>query len=775
MKDKIPSGAGPALNIADIYYVLFRHKKKILLSLVLGFAAAAATYLLWPKTYMSYASIMIKYVVESQEPTGGDNSDISAIRNAGPQRNESFLATEVEILLSRDVAGVAATNVTKMLLRDSLANRTNITAEEVLKGLMAEPAKGSRVIRVTYSNKDPKIVQPVLDAVIRAYQEHHFAIHREAEKMGQILMSEKANLRGELRKAEEDLSKAKKDNSIFSLEDDRRRYTDQIAKLNLDLLSVKAEKAENFARFKALTNALVASVTNAVGGSNQLAGAPDALKATTPPPPDVQAEYQQISAYAEDLSKRRVDLLRSFRPESTRVKPVSAELEEVLKKKLALEEAHPGLLSVSATPTRSTIQNPNPWVNLLVEYKELQVKWAAVLAKEDALNTSLTNAMVDLARIQDAEVAITQLQRERDLKEQQYKYFATSLEHLNTDTKLARDNFSNISIVSNPSPASLPTSKLLQAVLGILAASLVFAFGLPFVIEKYLDQTLKKASDVEIKVGLPLFINMPYAQRNGKGFLPIPGVPAGLIGNGSASRSDSRGNHSDHAEPGSKPEERELHAEITPWDYSHPLRPFNEALRDRLISYFEQKNMNHKPKLVAVSGCATGAGVSTVAAGLAASLSETGEGNVLLVDMNNESGAARHFHKGDLEIGIDEALQAEGRKDAQVQDNLFVVSEAKATETIPGLLPLRFKTLLPQLKASDYDFIVFDMPPISQISITPRLAKFMDLVLMVVESERTDQEMVRRAGILISRNNPNVGIVLNKSHEYMPKKLRQPV
>jgi Fe-S cluster assembly protein SufD len=145
-----------------------------------------------------------------------------------------------------------------------------------------------------------------------------------------------------------------------------------------------------------------------------------------------------------------------------------------------------------------------------------------------------------------------------------------------------------------------------------------------------------------------------------------------------------------------------------------------------------------------------GAGVSTIAAGLAASLSETGEGNVLLVDMNLQNGAAHRFHKGDLTGGIDEALTADKREDARVQENLYVVSERDSIEKMPGILPKRFKSLVPRLKASDYDYIIFDMPPVSQISITPRLARFMDMVLLVAESEKSDRDAVKRAGALLA-------------------------
>ena len=129
-----------------------------------------------------------------------------------------------------------------------------------------------------------------------------------------------------------------------------------------------------------------------------------------------------------------------------------------------------------------------------------------------------------------------------------------------------------------------------------------------------------------------------------------------------------------------------------------PLTPFWEALRDRIITDFEVHNLNHKPKLVALTSCAAGSGVSTIAAGLAAALSETGDGNVLLVDMNL-NGAAHQFYKGNLALGLDEALQLEKRDGALVQDNLYVVKESSNGDKLPRVMPRRFTHLVPKMRA----------------------------------------------------------------------------
>jgi Mrp family chromosome partitioning ATPase len=80
---------------------------------------------------------------------------------------------------------------------------------------------------------------------------------------------------------------------------------------------------------------------------------------------------------------------------------------------------------------------------------------------------------------------------------------------------------------------------------------------------------------------------------------------------------------------------------------------------------------------------------------------------------------------------------------------------------------------VPKLKASDYDYIIFDMPPVSQISVTPRLAGFMDMVLLVIESEKTDREVVKRATSMLAESKANVSAILNKNRDYVPKRLSQ--
>ena len=129
------------------------------------------------------------------------------------------------------------------------------------------------------------------------------------------------------------------------------------------------------------------------------------------------------------------------------------------------------------------------------------------------------------------------------------------------------------------------------------------------------------------------------------------------------------------------------------------------------------------------------------------------------------------FYKGKASCNFDELLELDTRNAAMMQDKLYVVGAEPNNERLSRALPTRFNTLVPQLKSSNFDYIIFDMPAVNQISITPRLASFMDMVLFVVESERTDKEIARQAVELLATSRVPVGVVLNKSRNYLPSKI----
>jgi MinD-like ATPase involved in chromosome partitioning or flagellar assembly len=118
---------------------------------------------------------------------------------------------------------------------------------------------------------------------------------------------------------------------------------------------------------------------------------------------------------------------------------------------------------------------------------------------------------------------------------------------------------------------------------------------------------------------------------------------------------------------------------------------------------------------------------------------------------------------------LNDVLKEDSRSQAQVQDNLYVAAANESDGGLIKALPKRFSQLVPKLKASDYDYVIFDLPPVTQTSITSKLAGFMDMVLLVVESEKTGRSIVAEATDLLRDSRATVATVLNKTQRYVPR------
>ena len=76
---------------------------------------------------------------------------------------------------------------------------------------------------------------------------------------------------------------------------------------------------------------------------------------------------------------------------------------------------------------------------------------------------------------------------------------------------------------------------------------------------------------------------------------------------------------------------------------------------------------------------------------------------------------------------------------------------------------------MPHLKASDFDYIIFDLPAFSQTSITLPMSRFMDKVLIVAEAEKSSRDIVKRAKTEIASVGASISVILNKVRSRAPK------
>ncbi|OLA99368.1 MAG: hypothetical protein AUH08_11665 [Verrucomicrobia bacterium 13_2_20CM_54_12] len=377
--------------------------------------------------------------------------------------------------------------------------------------------------------------------------------------------------------------------------------------------------------------------------------------------------------------------------------------------------------------------------------KSVKAKVAGTQAKIETLKARLSDIQRRTKQLSELAPQIEDLERKKEMDEANYKYFAASLEKARIDEALDPTKMPNISAVQRPSPPGLETKKRDKLALALVGGGVAFGIVLALLRGLVLNQTVGRPLQLETQLHIPLMLSIPY--RNGHFALPRNGSPAN---------------------PGALTTGRRR-AKLAPWDADHFIRPYCDAIRDRLGLYFELNHLTHKPKLVGVTSVSEEGGTSTLAAGLAASLSETNDGKVLLVDVNLGPEEVHPFFKGKPAYPLNKALKPSDSI-ASAADNLYLATVGSPSTGGPAQLGLKkFFDMMPNMKASDFDYIIFDMPPLDQTSPTWGMAAFMDKLLLVVEAEKNNREGIKRSyGKLIAERN-NVAVLVNKSRSYVPK------
>src|SRR6266404_5759214 len=416
---------------------------------------------------------------------------------------------------------------------------------------------------------------------------------------------------------------------------------------------------------------------------------------------------------------------------------------EAAKTQEELNAAEAGLAEGKALVNQNVESKSKKWKSSQSE----KARVAGLEAKVETLKSRLRDIQQRMKQLSELSPQMEDLERKRELDEANYKYFAASLEKARIDEALDPSKMPNISAVQRPSPPVLVTKKRDKITLGLAGGGIALGIALALIRGLALNRTVGQPLQLETQLHIPLMISIPYSNgRNGH-----------LVLSPNGSR----------ANPGA-PATKRHHSKLAPWEAGHFMRRYCDAIRDRLGLYFELNHLTHKPKLVGVASFSEAAGTSTLAAGLAASLSEMNDGKVLLVDVNLGPQEVHPFFSGKPAYPLTAALKPR-TEIASVSENLYLATVGSSNAGPAQLGLKKFFDMMPNLKASDFDYIIFDMPPLEQTSPTWGMAAFMDKLLLVVEAEKNSREMIKRGyGKLVAERN-NVSVVVNKARSYVPK------
>ena len=764
-----PAGITPS----DIFYTLFKHKWKIIICSLLGIVAAGGIYKLYPKSYSSQARLFIRYVEQGKTPMQTDNNNdrVTTLETRG----DSIISSELQIISSMDLAMQIAEKIgPDLILGDSSRkNDQAAAAKSISDSIDVSIPNRSTVISVDYFHSNPSLVQPVLQALIDAYLAKHLET-RSAGSFDSFVSQQAEQYRSRLARTEEELHNALGRAGVISLDEAKADQNSKIASIQGALLDSNAELASRQAMLEEMRKLTPQNPVTS-GDENELTPVPSI-------DPNALQSYATIQARLDVLRRNEQDLLTRFTLENALVKGVQAQIASAETQKADLESKNP--LLVNTVPATGAPRSSRALPTFDLNTAIIQV--TALQAKVKVLEAQYLQIQKDAQRIASVETEIQELHRRKEIEEQNYRYFSESREQAKIDEAFGAGRVNNIGIVQSPTPPDWDEKDTMKIAGGALVAGLALGLAWAFLLELYIDQTIKRPIDVKRSLNIPLFLSIPdTTSRAYRRLLKKTGKQHVLDRESRSKKKRSKDAYKpksttlmaaaksdpDHFGSGAIAN-MEDHSEASPWESDHALHPYYEALRDRLIGFFEGRGMTHKPKLIGLTGIGDAPGTTTVAAGLAGTLSQTGEGNVLLVDMTLGRESAQQFYHGKVITDLDQILGA-APSEKKNEGKLVVAAEGSNGFKLPKILPHRFNELVPKLKNSEFDYIIFDMPAVSPISVTPRLASFMDAVFLVIESEKASKDVVARATELLLKTNVNIGAILNKTKSYVPQRLQE--
>lgn len=188
-------------------------------------------------------------------------------------------------------------------------------------------------------------------------------------------------------------------------------------------------------------------------------------------------------------------------------------------------------------------------------------------------------------------------------------------------------------------------------------------------------------------------------------------------------------------------------------------------------------NNSDPPESILITSSLSGEGNTTVAINLAKVIAAA-EGNrkTLLIEGNLRNPAIQAYFDLPKSYGLTDVILKDVplNKTAQITPipNLHIMGAGSGGL---GFLPFdkieNIKGLLKEAK-KEYNFIIFDAPPVLESPETALISRQFDSILLIIEANRTVRSDVERTKQeIIESGGKILGIVLNRKKQYIPTKI----
>ncbi len=587
-------------------------------------------------------------------------------------------------------------------------NRGRPLNPEDLK-LKVEPVVGTDVLKIAYTDKDPERASAVVNQVMKAYLNNNIEENQqEAVAAGQYIDKQLPRAEAELEQASEALRQFRTRNQIVDLDKESSAAVTTISTLQDELNQARTQLADVGTQEAAVQRQFGVNAAQAVdiASLSQNAGVQEVL-----------AEYQRVQ------TKLAVEKTR-FQGKH----PAIAALEDQEGKLTGLlQERVAQAMGTDAPVNVGTLQMGDIKRKLAGDFVQLQVQRLGLERKITtlaALESGYRQRAVALPTLDKSE---GDLERRLILAQKAYENLSNRLQEIQVAKTQEVGNARIIQPATAPTkPASslrllfLAGGGLVGLLLGIAAAFLVDA----------IDRSLKTVKEAEELYGYTMLGLIPKFETSDTPTAvsaSVDGVSPRVIA------------------------------------MTSPRSMIHEAYQ-MLQANLKFISLDKRVKTIVVSSAVPREGKSEVAANLAAIMAQSGR-RVLLVDADMRNPTQHHLWGLVNTIGLSNVVvdQSELRHAVKpITSNLSVLTAGVMPPNPLALIDSEAMTVLLETVAKDYDYVLFDTPPLAGTADAAVLGKMSDGVLVVVRPGVADSASATAAKSLLARSEPNIlGLVAN--------------
>jgi len=706
------------VRLTDYLRILRRGKWIIILSFVA--VVGSTVYFSFTTTPTYEAQCMV--IVDSQSRVERTLFDV------GPfSQQVTMINNQVQILKSRLLAEKVISSLLESGLQDSLSlfrvenpedlhvGYRRYFARHLQEALSIEPVRDTDVIKIKVKAPSPQEAAFLANKVAEVYQNLDREFSRgEISQVVTFLRDQLQKKEESLRAAEEALRKFQQDEGIVALSQETQEMVKQLVEFESLYQEAVTDRKTYEKRLEYLKSQL---------GELRRTLETDLADISHPLILELRQKIAESEAKLVNFKAQGIpESYPDFKKENERLASLKRTLTEETKKVLL---------------ARYPVHDPlKPYQEILEKIITAETEVEALQAKEDALKKIVDQHLLKLDTLPEKSLKLARLERAKKLNENLYMMMKEKYE----ESRITRaGQIGKIRIVDPAVPPEFPISpkKKLNLILATLVG-LGLGIGVVFFLE-YLDNSVRTVEDVE-RLQLPLLGSIPDIEPEKQNGLwrAIP------------------------KKKGSEDEVGRLATRLV--THLKPKSPYSEAYRSLRTQI--QYSRSEKPvQTILVSSPGPGEGKSTSVTNLAITMAQMGS-KTILVDSDLRRPVLHSLFDLKRDVGLSNYLVGRAEIEEVIRptsvDNLYLISCGILPPNPSELLgSKRMQELIQQLK-SEYDYVLFDSPPLIAVTDAVVMAPWVDGVVLVLRSGKTDRDAAVRAFELLRNVKANVlGTLLN--------------